>query len=133
PQLIQSVKGMYSTAGDTIAFFRSLVQGRVFKKLETFSQMQSRWNRFGLPLDRETLRAPSWPIEYSFGLMRFQLPRIFTAFKKVPAVIGHSGSTGSWLFYCPEQDLYISGSVDELVAGPIPYQLIPKILTFLIR
>lgn len=128
PGLMQSFRGSYSTAGDTIAFLRALTRGEIFQKEETFALMQSRWNRFGFPLDRAALRAPGWPIEYGLGLMRFQLPRIFTGLKRLPAVIGHTGSTGCWLFWCPELDLYFSGSVDEASAGAVPYRLMPEML-----
>lgn len=128
PGLMNSFRGIYSTAGDTIAFLRALTHGEIFQKEETFALMQSRWNRFGFPLDRAALRSPGWPIEYGLGLMRFQLPRIFTGLKRLPPVIGHTGSTGCWLFWCPELDLYFSGSVDEASAGAVPYRLMPEML-----
>ena len=28
-------------------------------------------------------------------------------------VIGHSGSTGSFMFYCPELDVYLSGTLNQ--------------------
>ncbi|MFO7584750.1 MAG: serine hydrolase domain-containing protein [Anaerolineales bacterium] len=131
PELLKSFRGIYSTAGDTITFLRSLTHNEVFQKEETFAHMQASWNRFGFPMDRAALRSPGWPIEYGLGLMRFQLPRVFTALKRLPAVIGHTGSTGCWLFWCPELDLYFSGSVDEASAGAIPYRLMPEILKIL--
>lgn len=131
PGLMQSFRGIYSTAGDTIAFLRALTRGEIFQKEETFALMQSRWNRFGFPMDRAALRSPGWPIEYGLGLMRFQLPRIFTGLKRLPAVIGHTGSTGCWLFWCPELDLYFAGSVDEASAGAVPYRLMPEMLKIL--
>jgi D-alanyl-D-alanine carboxypeptidase len=90
--------------------------------------MQQRWNRFGLPLDAAALRAPSWPIEYGLGLMRFQLPRFLTPLHPMPAVIGHTGSTGSWLFHCPELDVRIAGTVNQATAGAVPYRFVPKLL-----
>jgi CubicO group peptidase (beta-lactamase class C family) len=131
PGLMTSFRGIYSTAGDTIAFLRALTRGEIFQYPQTFALMQSRWNRFGFPLDRTALRSPGWPIEYGLGLMRFQLPRIFTGLKQLPPVIGHTGSTGCWLFWCPELDLYFSGSVDEASAGAVPYRLMPEMLKIL--
>jgi len=131
PELMKSFRGIHSTAGDTIAFLRSLARNEVFQKEETFAHMQAKWNRFGFPIDRAALRSPGWPIEYGLGLMRFQLPRVFTALKQLPAVIGHTGSTGCWLFWCPELDLYFSGSVDEASAGAVPYRLMPQLLKIL--
>ena len=60
--------------------------------------------------------------------MRFQIPRIFTPLRPVPQVVGHTGSTGTWLFYAPEPDLYIAGAVNQFSAGAVPFQLIPKVL-----
>jgi D-alanyl-D-alanine carboxypeptidase len=128
PLLLRSVWGIYSTAEDTLAFLRGFVRGEVFQNPATLSSMQQRWHRFGFPLDRAALRAPGWPIEYGLGIMRFRLPRIFTPLYAMPPVLGHTGSTGCWLFYCPELDVLLSGSVDEVTAGAMPYRIVPKIL-----
>jgi D-alanyl-D-alanine carboxypeptidase len=131
PLLIRSFRGIYSTAGDTLAFLRRLVRGEVFENPATLASMQQRWNRFGFPLDRAALRAPGWPIEYALGMMRFRLPRIFHPLHPMPAVVGHTGSTGCWLFYCPQRELLLAGSVDEATAGAVPYRIVPRILRIL--
>lgn len=133
PLLIKSFKGIYSTAADNITLLRGLVRGEVFQNPETYTLMGSRWLRFGFPTDRAALRSPVWPIEYGIGIMRFRPPRVFTPSAAVPAVVGHSGSTGCWLFHCPELDLLLCGSVDEVTAGPVPYRFVPRILRLLGR
>jgi CubicO group peptidase (beta-lactamase class C family) len=138
PLFMRSVWGVYSTAEDTLAFLRALVRGAVFNEPGTVALMQQRWNRFRVPLNRLALRSPSWPIEYGLGLMRFddpilkllaRLPSALMPIYPAPAVIGHSGSTGSWLFFCPRFDLLLSGTVDQARAGVVPYRLIPRILS----
>ena len=131
PLLIESIRGIYSTVGDMMAFLRALMSGEVFQKQETLAAMQSNWYRFGFPLDRAALRSPGWPIEYGTGLMRFRLPRLFTPTAPMPAMLGHTGSTGCWLFYCPEMDMFLAGSVDEVTGGAVPFRTVPKILTVL--
>lgn len=131
PRLLQSIGGMYSTAGDLLAFLRALVRNEIFADPHTFAAMQHPWNRFGVPRDRAALRAPGWPIEYGLGLMRFRLPRLFTPLRPVPAVIGHTGSTGCWLFWCPALDVVLAGSVDEITAGALPFRLVPRMLRVL--
>lgn len=126
PLLFSSFRGIYSTSGDPIAFMRAFIRGVLFQNPATLSAMQQPWRRFGLPLDSAALRAPGWPIEYGLGLMRFQLPRILTPWQAVPAVIGHTGSTGCWLFYCPDLDVYLSGSVNEVTAGAVPFGSSPS-------
>lgn len=120
--------GLVSTTADGIAFLRALFGGRVFDRPETLALMTSDWRRFGLPTDAAAIRAPSWPIEYALGAMRFQLPRVFTGFRLLPALIGHTGSTGSWLFHAPDADLYLAGTVDEVGSGAVPYRILPKVL-----
>jgi len=131
PQLIQSVKGIYSTTADLMAFMRQLVKGGIFHRSETLAAMMSSWHRFGFPMDRAALRSPNWPIEYGIGMMRFQLPRLLTPFAAMPSVFGHTGSTGCWLFYCPELDVLLSGSVEDATAGAVPFRIVPKILSIL--
>lgn len=131
PLLIRSVRGVYSTVRDAVAFLRNFVRGDVFEDRGTLASMQQQWNRFGIPLDRAALRSPGWPIEYGLGIMRFRLPRIFTSLRPLPAVLGHTGSTGSWLFHCERLDVLMAGSVDEVTAGAVPYRIVPKILQVL--
>jgi D-alanyl-D-alanine carboxypeptidase len=131
PLLMRSIRGIYSTAADTLAFLRRLMRNEVFQTPETLASMQDNWHRFGFPLDRAALRSPGWPVEYGMGIMRFRLPRVFTPTGPMPAILGHTGSTGCWLFYCPEWDVLLSGSVDEVTAGAVPYRIIPKILNIL--
>jgi CubicO group peptidase (beta-lactamase class C family) len=128
PLLISSIKGIYSTAADMMTFLRQLVQHKVFQNPMTLATMQSHWLRFGFPLDRAALRSPGWPIEYAMGTMRFRLPRIFTPTKPMPSILGHTGSTGCWLFHCPELNMFISGSVDEVTASAVPFRIVPEIL-----
>jgi D-alanyl-D-alanine carboxypeptidase len=63
------------------------------------------------------------------GIKRFQIPRHLPPFRRRPAVIGHSGASGSWLFYCPERDLYTAGTVDQATAASVPFRLAPKMLS----
>jgi hypothetical protein len=76
------------------------------------------------------LRAPGWPIRYGLGMMRFRfrIPRVRTPGGEVPELIGHSGSTGSWLFRCPQLDLFLSGTVDQATAGALPFRFLPRLL-----
>jgi CubicO group peptidase (beta-lactamase class C family) len=133
PLALRSLGDLYSTAADLMSFMRALTRGEIFSDPKTFSLMQRRWLRFGFPLDQAALRAPGWPVEYGLGLMRFRLPRLFTFPYQMPAVIGHTGSTGSWLFYCPELDVYACGTVDQVSAGAIPYRFIPRLLKVLVE
>jgi len=131
PLALRSLPSVYSTTEDCMAFLRALVRGEIFGSPSTLALMQGRWNRFVLALDAAALRSPGWPTEYGLGMMRFRLPRIFTPLRPVPAVIGHTGSTGCWLFYCPNLGVFLCGTVDQVSAGALPYRFVPRILSAL--
>lgn len=130
PHILRDLRSIYSTLADTIAFLRALVKGQVFDQPATLAAMQC-WNRFGFPFDMAALRAPSWPIQYGLGMMRYQVPRLLSPAYSMPALVGHSGSTGTWLFYCQKLDLFLSGAVNQGTAGPIPFRLLPQVLRVL--
>lgn len=128
PLTLQSARDLKSTTGDMLGFMRGLVQGQIFKDPATFDLMRSDFNTFGFSLD-PTPTAPSWPIEYGLGMMRFKIPRLLSPFNPVPPVIGHTGVSGSWLFYCPEAELILAGTVNQMAAAALPFRFIPRLLS----
>ncbi len=128
PRFFRSIADLHSTVDDQLLFLRALQRGGLFEDPATWRRMQTPWNRFPHPLDRAALRQPGWPIEYGLGVMRFELPRFLAPIRPVPPVIGHTGSTGTWLFHAPELDLYMTGAVSQITAGPLPYRFVPRIL-----
>ena len=133
PLAMSSLHGIFSHANDQLRFMHAFANGELFESPRTKELMQARWNRFGLPLDRAALRAPSWPIEYGLGVKRFRLPRILSGPKPMPALYGHSGSTGTWAFHCPALGVSIVGTVDQVTAGAVPYRFLPKVVNLIQR
>jgi len=128
PQAMASFKDPFSTTGDLLVFMRALLRGEIFDDPATVKHMHTEWNRFGFSISPV---GPGWPIEYGLGMMRFKVPRILTPFRYFPELIGHTGATGSWLFYCPPLDILLVGDVSQITAGPVPFQFVPKILRVL--
>lgn len=131
PQTMASMApegGLIGTAADAIVFLRALLGGALFDKPDTLAHMQARWNRFGLPRDRTAIMAPGWPIEYGLGIKRYRMPRLLNAGRRSPTFLGHTGASGSWLFWCAEHDLYLAGTVDQTLAAPVPYRMLPKLV-----
>jgi len=126
--VLAATRDLYSTPLDQVTFMKALVKGAIFHCPDTFYRMTEHWNRFSFPTRAADLRLPGYPIQYGWGIMRFELPRWLTPFGKIPPVIGHTGSTGSWLFYCPVYDLYLAGTVDQINGGPVPYKFMPNLL-----
>jgi D-alanyl-D-alanine carboxypeptidase len=60
-------------------------------------------------------------------MMRIKLPRVFSPLQPIPELIGHSGSTGSFAYYCPEKALYLAGTMNQITAQRRTFQLIIQI------
>jgi D-alanyl-D-alanine carboxypeptidase len=127
PGAMRSFNDLYSTAGDSLRFMAALVSGAAFEDPATARHMTAHWNPLAFSLSLTPV-GPGWPMEYGLGMIRFRLPRLFTPFRPVPVVVGHSGVTGSWLFHCPELDVITAGTVDQATAAPVPYRFVPRLL-----
>lgn len=125
PQAMASFKDPFSTVDDLLIFMQALLRGNLFNDPDTVKLMHSGWNRFGFSISPV---GPGWPIEYGLGMMHMSAPRFLTPIRPFPAFFGHTGSTGSWLFYCPQLDILLAGNVSQITAGPVPFQFVPKIL-----
>lgn len=128
PLAMRSFGDLYSTLDDVLSFGRALFTGRVFSDPATVQLMQARFNRFGFPFGMAALRAPSWPIEYGLGMMRFEISRLLAGGMRIPPLVGHTGSTGSWLWFCPPLELLIAGTVDQASAATAPFRVVPRAL-----
>ncbi len=125
PRAMASFGDPFSTVGDLITFMRALLDGTIFDDPATGRLMTAKWNRFDFSISPV---GPGWPIEYGMGMMRMLPPRILTPFRPAPEIVGHTGSTGSWLFFCPALDLLLAGNVSQVTAGPVPFQFVPRLL-----
>lgn len=67
-----------------------------------------------------------FPLEYGYGLMRFKLPWLLMPFGYSPELIGHSGSSGSFLYYDKAQNLYMAGTINQMTQRNTPFQLMIK-------
>jgi D-alanyl-D-alanine carboxypeptidase len=125
PLALYSFRDLFSTATETLQFLRALVTGELFDDPATARLMQQNWNPFAFSL---IPIAPGWPIEYGLAMMRFRSPSLLKPFLSVPTLIGHTGASGSWLFYAPDSDLYITGTVDQLTAAAVPFRKVPGLV-----
>jgi D-alanyl-D-alanine carboxypeptidase len=128
PSALASIGDLYSTTEDLLVFGRDLFSGSLFDDVGTLGLMQRRFNRFSLPRSPATIRAPGWPIEYGLGVMRFGVGRLLAGGCRMPPVVGHTGSTGSWLWHAPDLGLVIAGTVDQTAAVAVPFRAVPRAL-----
>jgi len=107
--------GIVSTVTDQLRFMSALVGGEVFSDPSTWNRMTARFHRVFFPVD------------YGLGVMRYAPPRWMSPGFRLPAVVGHTGSTATWLFHCPDLAVVIAGTFD--VAQPaLPFRFVPRIL-----
>lgn len=105
--------GLVSTVSDSLRFLQAFMTGILFENEGTLPAMKH-WNRI------------FFPMEYGYGIMRFKLPRILSLFNPSPELIGHSGASGSFLFFCPERDLYLAGTINQTARQGAPFRLMLK-------
>ncbi len=103
-----------STLADQLTFIQAFM-GRALFSSAALEQMTREWNRI------------TWPLKYGAGLMLFSLPTIFAPLRPLPDLIGHSGATGSLLFYAPSHDLYIAGSVNQVAKRSLPFRVAARL------
>jgi CubicO group peptidase (beta-lactamase class C family) len=90
------------------------MRGELFASKATLETMQ-RWNRI------------FFPFQYGYGLMRFKTPRFLSPFNYSPELIGHSGSTGSFLYYCKDLDFYMAGTINQMALKSAPFRLMLRV------
>lgn len=108
--------GCISTARDLMIFTKAFFNGELFNKaiFDEFTVI----NR---------LQFAMYPIHYSTGYMNIPLSGFSTFFLGTGDLIGHSGSTGSFAFYYPEQDLFLIGDVNQMANPAIPIRLVMQL------
>jgi CubicO group peptidase (beta-lactamase class C family) len=106
--------GIVSTAKESMIFLKSFFNGQFFQK-EVIDELKQ-WNNIFFPL------------KYGTSIMLFKLPRIFSPFKSYPEFIGHSGLSGAFEWYCPEKDLYLTGTVNQLSNPDLSFKLLIKMV-----
>lgn len=107
--------GVVSTMDDSQRFLRAYFEGRLFSKAHFETMMV--WKRM------------FFPMQYGYGLWRFQLPRWLTLFQKTPEFIGHAGVNGAMAFYNPGKDLYITGTLNQLDDPARQFKFLPKVVS----
>lgn len=106
--------GLSSTADDLNNFQKALHSGQLVS-LATIDLMQQ-WT------------PESKGMYYGFGLRKFVFNELFPLLPRLE-IIGHSGSTGSFMYYCPQLDVYLSGTFNQTEAVKKSIVLLVKVLS----
>ncbi len=106
--------GMISTAEEMIRFLKALKQGRLVRQ-DTLATMHD-WQRW------------KFPVQLGLGTIHVTLPLPLAKLAGMPRMWGHSGSTGAFLYYAAEADLFIAGSVGQAESRWKPLLLVRRII-----
>jgi D-alanyl-D-alanine carboxypeptidase len=108
--------GLISTNHDLTSFIKALVGGELVSA-ETWHEMTNYVNE-------------SKGTYYGFGLRKWVLKELFPTLPDL-TLIGHSGSTSSFMYYCPELDAYFVGSFNQVEMVKNHISFLVKVLTTL--
>ncbi len=104
--------GIVSTAEEMIVFLKALNEGQIISK-DTLKLMHS-WHKL------------EFPLQYGYGTMYFKLPTIMAKMSNMRPLWGHSGSTGSFLYFSDELNLYMAGTIDQVESHSKPFRLMSR-------
>ena len=102
--------GIISTAEECIIFLKALIEGHIVS-ISTLKLMHN-WHKL------------EFPFKYGYGTMYFELPPS----QNIPPLWGHSGSTGSFLYYSEEWNMYIAGTINQVEAKSTPFKLMISVM-----
>ena len=111
PKMMSSFRadgGIVSTPEENMIFLKSFFSGMLFSK--SHLDFENSWNKL------------EPPFQYGLGVSRFKFPGTYE-------LIGHHGASGSFAFYCPEKEVYITGTVNQVNKPQLPYKMIMKIMS----
>jgi len=106
--------GIISTAEEMIIFLKALNEGKIINR-DTLELMHD-WH--GL----------EFPIQYGYGTMYFKLPPLMSKLTGLTPLWGHSGSTGSFLYYSEDLDLYMAGTTNYVGSDIKPFMLMRSVM-----
>jgi D-alanyl-D-alanine carboxypeptidase len=103
-----------STVEEMITFLKALNEGRIISR--DALKLMHNWHKL------------QFPLQYGYGTMYFKLPPLMTEITKLSPLWGHSGSTGSFLYYSQDQDLYLAGTINQVDSKIKPFMLMMKVI-----
>jgi D-alanyl-D-alanine carboxypeptidase len=106
--------GIVSTVEEMIVFLKALNEGRIVNS--DMLKLMHNWHKLHFPL------------QYGYGTMYVKFPRFMNMVMKVPPLWGHSGSTGSFLYYSEDLNLYLAGTIDQTASQSKPFKLMSKVI-----
>jgi D-alanyl-D-alanine carboxypeptidase len=106
--------GIVSTAEEMIIFLKALNEGQIINR-DTLELMHD-WHKL------------EFPIQYGYGTMYFKLPSLISKMTGLTPLWGHSGTTGSFLYYSEDLNLYMAGSINNVDSNIKPFMIMRDVM-----
>lgn len=111
--------GMVSTSKDLMIFIEAFFNGILFP--QHYIDELKVWNRI------------FFPMQAGIGIHKFKLLWIFDPLGTIPELIGHSGLSGALAYYSQKENLFITGTVNQVAYPDTSFKtalnLIQKVLS----
>lgn len=107
--------GIVSTAQESLTFIEAFFSGRLFQPAVLMSLQK--WNRIFFPLQAGT------------GITRLKLPWFLTPFGPAQEIVGHSGLSGAFAFFNPQNGIYLAGTVNQISNPDRSFRLMFKAIS----
>ena len=104
---------MVSTTEDLLLFIEAFFTGKLFPS--TYIEELQQWNKI------------FFPMRSGIGIHLFKLPWIFNPTGGVPYFIGHSGLSGALAYYCPKENIFVVGTVNQVAHPDIAFRTMIKL------
>jgi hypothetical protein len=97
-----------------IAFLQALNGGRIVRRATL--ELMHQWH--------------SWEFlaQYGYGTIYVSQPWLVSTVTGFASLWGHSGSTGSFLYYSEDLDFYLAGTIDQTESRARPFFLMWRIM-----
>ena len=107
--------GIVSTAEEMIIFLKALNEEKIISR-DTLELMHD-WHKLYFPI-----------LQYGYGTMYLKPPWLMSKVMKITPSWGYSGSTGSFLYYSEDLDLYMAGSINNADSKSKPFILMRDVM-----
>ncbi len=106
--------GIVSDSGELMVFLEHFFNGAFFPT--AYLPELTTWNRIFFPL------------QAGVGIHRLKLPWFFDPTGAIPELIGHSGLSGTIAYCSPQNDLFITGTVNQVAFPDTSFRLAIKLI-----
>jgi len=110
--------GIISDLDDLMVFLRAFFEGQLFAESHLDS---GEWNEIQFEFH-----------EYKNGMMRFEITGVWSLFGSYE-LIGHSGSNNSFAFYCPDEEIYVVGTLNQITDPSVQYRLMNQLIESIVN